>query len=165
MCLVTLHHWWVSVISGLLSAEFICHTRRPYTTAPEGRLDTLLWLSLPPSISGYALSPYLQPSSSLFLSTFPLSLLPSRPPSHPLHLSLPFSLLLFARVRSTEPGLWTGNSSGEGRSTRISHARHRWASLSVQEDSWRRLWHTNAWCISISPFRCTWQLSWWNNVR
>lgn len=61
MYLATFHHWWVSVIFGSLLCEFICHRSCPYTTAPEGRLDTLHWLSLPLSVFPVPL--YLQPLS------------------------------------------------------------------------------------------------------
>lgn len=129
---------WVSVILGSLSGKFICH-RCPYTVAPGGRLDTLHRLALPLSTRAFPLflslsiSPAL-PSSSLSLSTFPL-LHRLCPLSHSANLSL----LLFVSARSTEPGLWTGYSSQEGRPTRISHARHRWAFLSVRWDCWHRL--------------------------
>lgn len=98
---------WIHVLSyfpaggclsflGLLLGEFICHRRRPYTTAPEGRLDTLHWLSLPLSVSGFgsiSLSISYSLCLSLSLSTFVLSLFSHHclcPRSLSLYLSLPF---------------------------------------------------------------------------
>lgn len=92
------------VILGSLSAEFICHG---WHATPEGRLDTLHWLSLPQSISVFSLSPYLQ------LMSAPL------PPTHQHFLLLAFAvsvlyrnlhthaLPLFVSLCSTEPGPWT----------------------------------------------------------
>lgn len=117
------------VILGSLSADFICHGWR---ATPEGRLDTLRWLSLPQYISVFSLSPYLQ------LMSAPL------PPTHQHFLLLAFAvsvlyrnlhtpyLPLFVSLCSTEPGLWTSYSSQEGTSTRTSHAMHRWVSVSIQ---------------------------------
>ena len=64
---------WVSVTLGLLSGEFICHRRRPYTVVPEGRLDTLRWLSLP--LSAFPLSLHI--SSPCLLLSLPINIPPS----------------------------------------------------------------------------------------
>lgn len=99
---------------GWLSGEFICHRRRPYTASPEGRLDTLHWLPtsiclFPHSLGGSLASV----CRSLSPSTFPLSSchclcpLSHSPIPRPL---LP--LLPFVSPRSSDPGLWTGYSTG-----------------------------------------------------
>ena len=114
--------WAKSGTVILLSCEFI------YLTLP--RLDALHWLSLPLFLSLFhqPLSVALSPSIFLLLCC----LCPLSYPAYP-------SLLLFVSVCSIEPGLRAGYSCRAGRSIGISHARHRWALLSIQQDCWHRL--------------------------
>lgn len=150
------YHWWVSVMLGLLSGDFICHGRCPYTTTPRGEIRHAAWLSLPLSIIAFALSscarlcslsprqhsPFLLPSVSLSSISFSLP-----PPLLP-----PFS-----PVRSTEPRPWTGYRSWDRGSARISHATCRWAALSIQQECWQVIaWKTG---ISISSSSRSWQVS------
>lgn len=147
----------VGVVSGSLLGEFICRRRCPYTAVSEERLDTLRWLSPPPSITAFPLSPYLQLFSSLSLSCQhgpPLSCChclrphPSLPPSLYLRVCAPVS-----QGREQVTAVKTGGPPGSAMQVTDGAPRPFLKTVDTGVS------HKNAWCLSISPFCCGWQLS------